>query len=92
MASITQTTFSTTFFVWKILIQHLMNFALLLTYSTKLLFQCCIDNKANKWYNNFAYGQTSNINHTLVDNKIVDHSDVVGSPVGAAPTSSSFST
>ena len=37
--------------------------------------------------------QTSNIRRTLVDNEIVDHSDVVGaSPAGAAPTSSSFST
>ena len=37
--------------------------------------------------------QTSNIIHTLIGNKIVDHSDVVGaSPVGAAPTTSSFST
>ena len=37
--------------------------------------------------------QTSNISLTLVGNKIVDHSDVVGaSPVGAAPTTSSFST
>ena len=35
----------------------------------------------------------SNLRHTLVGNKIVDHSDVVGaSPVGAAPTTSSFST
>ena len=34
----------------------------------------------------------SNIRRTL-GNKIVDHSDVVGaSPVGAAPTTSSFST
>ena len=39
------------------------------------------------------YRKTSNIRRTLVDNKIVDHSDVVGaSPVGAAPTTSSFST
>ena len=39
------------------------------------------------------YRQVSNISSTLVDNKIVDHSDVVGaSPVGAAPTTSSFST
>ena len=39
------------------------------------------------------YRQVSNIRHTLVGNKIVDHSDVVGaSPVGAAPTTSSFST
>ena len=39
------------------------------------------------------YCKTSNIRHTLVGNKIVDHSDVVGaSPVGDAPTTSSFST
>ena len=37
--------------------------------------------------------QTSNIRRTLFGNQIVDHSDVVGaSPVGAAPTASSFST
>ena len=40
-----------------------------------------------------AYPQVSNISRTLVGNKIVDHSDAVGaSPVGAAPTTSSFST
>ena len=39
----------------------------------------------------FDYLQTFNISRTL-DNKIVDHSDVVGaSPVSAAPTTSSFS-
>ena len=39
------------------------------------------------------YFQTSNVSHTLVHNKIVDDSDVVGaSPVGAAPATSSFST
>ena len=39
------------------------------------------------------YLQVSNISRTLVGNKIVDHSDVVGaSPVGAAPTTSSFLT
>ena len=39
------------------------------------------------------YRKTSNIRRTLVGNKIVNHSDVVGaSPVGAAPTTSSFST
>ena len=38
------------------------------------------------------YREPSNIRRTLVGNKIVDHSDVVGaSPVGAAPTTSSFS-
>ena len=40
-----------------------------------------------------AYRKTSNISRTLVGNKIVDNSDVVGaSPVGAAPTTSSLST
>ena len=35
--------------------------------------------------------QTSNISRTLAGNKMTDHSDVVGaSPVGAAPTTSSF--
>ena len=39
------------------------------------------------------YCETSNIRRTLEGNKIVDHSDVVeASPVGAAPTTSSFST
>ena len=39
------------------------------------------------------YRQISNIRRTLVGNKFVDQSDVVGaSPVGAAPTTSSFST
>ena len=39
------------------------------------------------------YRQTSSIKHTSIGNKIVDHSDVVGAvPVGAASTTSSFST
>ena len=39
------------------------------------------------------YRQVSNTSRTLVGNEIVYHSDVVGaSPVGAAPTISSFST
>ena len=46
---------------------------------------------SHRWY----YRKASNISRTLVGNKIVDNSDihVVGaSPVGAAPTTSSFST
>ena len=40
-----------------------------------------------------TYRQVSNIRRTVVSNKIIDHSDVVGaSPVGTAPTASSFST
>ena len=36
------------------------------------------------------YRKTSNISRTLIGNKIIDHSDVVGAtPVGAAPTTSS---
>ena len=39
------------------------------------------------------FRQVSNISRTFLGNQIVDHSDVVGaSPVGAAPTTSSFST
>ena len=39
------------------------------------------------------YRQTSYIHRTFVCNKIVGHSDEAGaSPVGAAPTTSSFST
>ena len=39
------------------------------------------------------YRQVSNIRRTLAGNTFVDHSDVVGaSPVGAAPTTSSFLT
>ena len=50
---------------------------------------------ASKWFifQNNRYRKTSNIKRTLSSNKIVDHSDVVGaSPVGAAPTTYSFST
>ena len=40
-----------------------------------------------------SYRKTSNKSHTSVGDEIVDNSDVVGaSPVGAAPTTSSFST
>ena len=44
-------------------------------------------------YVDVKYRQLSNIRSTLADNKLVDDSDVVGAaPVGAAPTTSSFST
>ena len=40
-----------------------------------------------------TYRKPSNIKRNLIGNEIVDHSDEVGaSPVGAAPTTSSFST
>ena len=40
-----------------------------------------------------TYRQISNIRRMMVGNKIADHLDVVGaSPVGAAPTTSSFLT
>ena len=43
------------------------------------------------WYPH--YRKTSSISRILVGNEIIDNSDVVGaSPVGAAPTTSSFST
>ena len=59
----------------------------------KLCGPLTVCNFANtdQWIN--TYRKTSIISHTLVGNKIVDNSDVVGaSPVGVAPTTSSFST
>ena len=58
------------------------------------------ENVAGKWPHfiytlilDAIYRKVSYIRRTIVGNKIVDHSDVVGaSPVGAAPTTSSFST
>ena len=48
--------------------------------------------QARHYFEN-TYRKISNIRRTSVGNKIVDHSDVIGaSPVGAAPTTSSFST
>ena len=45
----------------------------------------------NEFFMNYC--QTSNITRTLLGYKIVDHSDVIRAlPVGAAPTTSSFST
>ena len=50
----------------------------------QILFQCEMI---------YIHRKISNIRGTLVANEINDHSDVVGaSPVGAAPTTSSFST
>ena len=49
--------------------------------------------KGCAYFNTQGYRKTSSLSRTLVGNKIVDNSDVVGaSPVGAAPTTSSFST
>ena len=66
-----------------------------------LYFDAKVQSLSHKIYTRFCcamlycgYRKVSNIRRTLVGNKIVDHSlDVVGaSPVGAAPTTSSFST
>ena len=55
-------------------------------YNGNTLFFC--KNKVCK-----TFPKTSNMRRTLGGNKIVDHSDVAGaSPVGAAPTTYSFST
>ena len=49
--------------------------------------------KGTGTYTQENYRQVSNISHTLAGNNFAYHSDVVGaSPVGAAPTTSSFST
>ena len=50
----------------------------------------CIHDQLFQW--EIYYRQTSNTSPTLVGNNIADHSDVVGaSPVGDAPTTSSYS-
>ena len=50
-----------------------------------------MDSKLWPYTSNNEYHQVSNIRRTSVGNWIVDHPDVVGaSPVGAAPTTSSF--
>ena len=52
-----------------------------------------VDVNYKRFNGNSIYRKISNIRRTLVGNKFVDHSDVVGaSPVAAAPTTSSFST
>ena len=59
--------------------------------SYKYIKQGCFG--TNFLFINSLKSKVSNIRRTQVGNKIVDHSDVVGaSPVGAAPTTSSFST
>ena len=55
--------------------------------------QQCPDEYMKKVVYSLMYRQVSNIRRTLTGYKFVDHSDVVGAaPVGAAPTTSSFST
>ena len=52
-----------------------------------------VNDKRSHWWDLISqyYSQISNISCTLIGNKIVGYSDVVGaSPVGAAPTTSSF--
>ena len=69
---------------------QLFSLSILLTIFSQFLF----GNFFSKMFKiDSSYHQTSNTRHTLEGNKIVDHSDVVGAvPVGATPTTSSFST
>ena len=61
--------------------------------SKQQLVSMALGGRGDKPFPELMYRQVSNIRRTLVINKIVDHSDVVGAwPVGAAPTTSSFST
>ena len=53
---------------------------------------CCYQAPTAVFAVNSSYRQISNISRIFVGNIIVDHLDVVGAfPVGAAPTTSSFS-
>ena len=59
----------------------------------RMQIEICIYINVTQYMFHTTYRQVPNIRRTFVGNKIVDHSDVVGaSPVGAAPTTSSFST
>ena len=61
-----------------------------LSYTNLLMYIAVYD---MSWCKLSKYRQVSNIRRTWVGNEIVHHSDVIGaSPVGAAPTPSSFST
>ena len=69
------------------------NFQFLVTIPKQALFYVLSLHMQIYHHGVFYYHQVSNISRTLVGNKIVDHSDLVGAlPVGAAPTTSSFST
>ena len=58
-----------------------------------MMLNLVVANMKSVSMSDYRYRQVSNIRCTLLGNQIVDHSDVVGaSPVGAAPTTSSFST
>ena len=71
--------------------EHLMYYSVRVLVSSDIFITT--DRSLMKLGHEYIYRQVSNIRRTLVGNKIVDHSDVVGaSPVGAAPTTSSFST
>ena len=57
------------------------------TYYDKKKVQDNVENTMPRYHETYA------ISHTLVGNKIVHHTDVVGvAPTGDAPTTSSFST
>ena len=73
-----------------VLKQH---FAICSCIGIELLIEMDCKTKSAECINRKIYRQVSNIRRILVGNQMVDHSDVVGaSPVGAAPTTSAFST
>ena len=76
-------------FLWRLLYMAFLN----KNHCKKQWVNACSWNNQSSFKDMIThYYKTSNIRRTL-DNKTVDHSDVVGaSPVGAAPTTSSFST
>ena len=83
---------------YKILpLKYALDFAMLcfaLVISETWCYQVCSKSNAlvTELLTHQCHRQTLNISHTLVGNKLADHSDEVGaSPVGAALTTSSFS-
>ena len=77
--------------VWEWIISFIPHFYHGCNYLSMLGLKL-IPKRGFKWYG-LNYRQISNMRCTPVGNLIVEHSDVVGaSPVGTAPTTSSFST
>ena len=78
-----------------ILCDHLQTFSWMIEFKCLIIFfQKClmISYKSSDILDHRDCHQISNIRHTVVGNKIVNHSNVVGaSPIGVNPTTSSFS-
>ena len=85
--------FNTIYFLFVMAIIFVIVRELLLSPGFDQCYMTSLGKLRSNWRVFSKYRKSSNKSRTLVGNKVVDHSDVVGaSPVGAAPTTSSCST